>query len=994
MAEQVKAQPLTKNAFFENHVAPLFAKHCYKCHSHQADEAEGSLMLDSRSGWMIGGDSGPALIPGSPEKSLLMRAVEYRDDALQMPPAGKLAKEQIAILRKWIAQGAYDPRVKESAGGLGHGDDGSARLWSLEPIEHSTPPSVKQHAWPANPIDQFILRKLEAAGLRPAQKANRYALLRRATFDLTGLPPTPEEIRAFLESDSPDAFGRAVDRLLASPHYGERWGRHWLDLARFADSNGADINYAYANAWRYRDYVVRAFNIDKPYDRFIHEQLAGDLLVCNDDEQRNEALTATGFLMIGPKMLAEVDTDKLLIDIVDEQLDVVGQTFLGMTFGCARCHDHKFDPITTRDYYAMAGIFKSTKVISRLRPSNGVSEWLERDLANPVTAAEIRRHELKVAEIKQRIERLGGKPAAKSQQLEKKGAHRAVVVAGLPSLSSTTWAAWVRIHQPLNLDAVISATHAGADQGHSLGFHTGKTARHPRIVWNHGRGLHTIIVSPEPIALTEWHHVAATFDDQEKKLILYVDGKVKALRDNVSTTPFSTLNVGRREASKDWTFRGDVDEVVVFGRALSADEIMLLANEKEVNEGLVLRWSFEQIHDKTTIRDSSPGGHEGKLVGFTSGKQRLIAGRVGRGLSFGAGPLRMLQAELARMEASAPKAERVMAVAAATPIDLPIHVRGNHLRLADKPVPRGVPRVFAQTLEPAHIRSQDNGRLQLANWITDPRHPLTSRVMVNRLWHWHFGQGLVRTPSNYGARGDTPSHPKLLDWLAAEFVRSGWSIKHMHRLILTSSTYRQSSRRNAEAVIRDPENRLLARQNLRRLEAEAIRDALLSVSGSLDRGIGGSLLESPNYQRVSMGPRDPVYDKPRRSIYLPVIRVRGYHMFSIFDVVGSGQHLGRRPVTTVPQQALFMMNNPFVLRSSESLAERMRSEAKPSDTERLRALYLLMYGRPATEQETSTLLLNIAALRREIQAAGENEHSLWTHIVHMMIAANEFVYLR
>ncbi|NQV22960.1 MAG: DUF1549 domain-containing protein, partial [Rhodopirellula sp.] len=352
LADEVAVDVEKASRRFSESVLPLLKKHCYECHSHDADEAEGGLVLDSRAGWELGGDSGPAIVPGQPGRSLLQTAVEYLDSELQMPPAGKLSSREIAILRQWIADGAVDPRVAgpESPNANGQTVSHSQSLWSLQPVEVVDVPKADGDSWGLNEIDRFVLDKLRQQGMSLNAAADKYAVLRRATFGLTGLPPTLSEIDAFVSDDRSDAYQYLVDRLLSSPHYGERWGRHWL--ARYGDSNGGDINYAQANAWKYRDYVIESLNRDKAYDDFIREQLAGDLLPDGGSEdRRRELLTATGFLMLGPKMLAEADTDKLLIDIVDEQLDVTGLTFLGMTFGCARCHDHKFDPISTEDYY-------------------------------------------------------------------------------------------------------------------------------------------------------------------------------------------------------------------------------------------------------------------------------------------------------------------------------------------------------------------------------------------------------------------------------------------------------------------------------------------------------------------------------------------------------------------------------------------------------------------------------------------------------------------
>ncbi|MCA9122567.1 MAG: DUF1553 domain-containing protein [Planctomycetaceae bacterium] len=989
---------------FNDAVLPLLKKHCYECHSHEAGTAEGGLVLDSRAGWMIGGDSGPAIIPGQPDASRVFDAVRYSNTELQMPPDGRLPQRDVQVLRDWIARGAFDPRV---GGPLPEAGDHQqyarlSDLWSLQPVGNVKPPAIADSTWIRNDIDRFIVAKLSENDVLPNEVADKYALLRRATFDLLGLPPTIEEIEEFVADDSDDAYEQMIERLLDSPHYGERWGRHWLDLARYGDSNGGDINYAHANAWRYRDYVIQAFNDDKPYDDFIREQLAGDLLTDGGNAaRRRELLTATGFLMLGPKMLAEVDTDKLLMDIVDEQLDVTGLTFLGMTFGCARCHDHKFDPITTEDYYALAGIFRSTKVIDVLRPSNGVSEWLEIDVTSAETLTQIEQFSQERERLQRLLVDLGA--TTHSNRPASNAASKAIVVSDLPALRSTTWAAWVRIHSPQNLGGVISASYIGANQGHSLGFDNGNT---PRIVWNHGSQPHTIIAAPQPISFGQWHHLALTFNASSEQLRLYVDGHMAAVASNVATTEFSTIGVGRRESSQQFQFVGDVDEVQLFDRALDDEQIQSLSDRHTLPLSPLVHWEFGDIQGRTVV-DSADEGLDGRLIGVSARTGVIDDGVEGKAFSFSlfdedAVPdadrdrrIATLRTQIQQLESAMPARAQVMAVAESTPVDLPVHIRGNHLNLAERSIARSTPRVFDVAMNRVEVPANDNGRLQLAAWIADPSNPLTARVMVNRIWQYHFGEGLVRSSSNFGVRGEYPSHPELLDWLASEFVASGWSIKQMHRLIMNAAAYQRSSDFNAKAVKLDPENRWLARYPIRRLEAEAIRDSLLAVTNELDRTLGGTLLESSNKKRVTMSPDDPVYTSTRRSVYLPAIRIRGFEMFSIFDVSENGQHVAQRPQTMVAQQALFLMNNSLVLRRANCLAYIVSQQPGPFE-ERTNWLYRVLYGRPATEQETATLELAFDELASSNVSRDGERADLWTwqQIVHTLVCANEFIHIR
>jgi hypothetical protein len=1010
-ADDATQEAARASKHFSEVVLPLLKKRCYECHSHAADSAEGGLVLDSRAGWKLGGDSGPAIVPGRSEKSLLLTAVEYSDPELQMPPDSKLPAREIAILKDWIANGAFDSRVTEPGQRTGNTPaiPQPKDLWSLQPIEMVEVPETSDDARVRNDIDRFVLAKLIERRLEPNQAANKFALLRRAAFDLTGLPPTLSEIDDFVSDDRADAYKQLVDRLLKSPHYGERWGRHWLDLARYGDSNGGDINYAHANAWKYRDYVIKSFNDDKPYDAFIREQLAGDLLPDGGNaEVRRELLTATGFLMLGPKMLAEADTDKLLIDIVDEQLDVTGLTFLGMTFGCARCHNHKFDPISTEDYYAMAGIFRSTKVIDVFREPGGVSEWLEVD----VTPAETRATIEKLNDEKQRVQELlaelGALEKPKSNASNK--ANKAILAPKLPQLKSTTWAAWARLNSPQRLGAVVSATYAGADQGHSLGFDNGST---PRIVWNHGEGSHTIIAAARPIPFEEWHHIALTFDAAAERLRLFVDGSPAATASDVATSHFSTISVGRREASRQWQFNGDVDEVQIFSTALTEAEVEALAKKRATGSVPLIHWTFDRIVSDAVV-GAEQGGVDGRLVGASTTTGVIKDGVIGAAFSFeAAGVVSKQDAERTRkitglrkqvkaLEARMPAPSLVMSVGELSPVDLAVHLRGSHLKLASTVMARSTPKVFEDVLTPVAVPQNENGRLQLADWIASPKNPLTARVMVNRIWQYHFGTGLVRTSSNFGVRGELPSHPELLDWLARKFVESGWSVKHMHRLIMNSATYRQSSQFNADIAERDPENRLLGKYPVRRLEAEAARDSLLAATGELDRTVGGSLFKSENKKRVTMSPVDPVYASFRRSVYLPSVRVRSYQMFSIFDVSDSGQHVARRPQTLVAQQALFLMNNPLVTERAKELARQVTKQQAHFNV-RADWLHRLLFGRPATDRETSTLSEVFSELTDSALAGAEaairkdkTKAALfaWEHVIHAMLCSNEFIHIR
>ncbi len=725
-----------------------------------------------------------------------------------MPPREKLPAREIADLTRWVRLGAFFPASPSVAADSRPGRD----HWAFQSPADPAIPEVKDVGWPRSPLDRFILSRLESQGLRPAPPADRRTLLRRVTFDLIGLPPTPEEMNAFLADQSPEAFAHVVERLLDSPHYGERWGRHWLDVARYADSNGLDENVAHGNAWRYRDYVVTAFNQDKPYDQFVLEQIAGDLLPTpieagrrkpSGEEPdglrrpasalRSERLIATGFLALGPKVLAEPDETKMEMDIIDEQIDSLGRAFLGLTLGCARCHDHKFDPLTMEDYYGLAGIFKSTRTMESFKK---VARWHENVLAG-------------------------------DKELAQKAEH-----------------------------------------------------------------------------------------DQQ---------------------------IGRQKT------------------AIQA--LISKANEKLKAEkpGLVLPKNAESLYPETTRAE-----------------------------------LKRLRDVLSQLEKAAPTLPSAMGVKEGTVADTVVLLRGNHLT-PGKTVPRRFPAVLASG-EPA-LGTTRSGRLELARWLVRKDHPLTSRVLVNRLWRWHFGQGLVRSTDNFGKLGERPSNQPLLDWLAHRFVEKGWSIKAMHRLILLSSTYQMSSASEARAAEADPDNRLHWRASVRRLEAEAIRDSILAVSGTLDRTLGGSLLHVKNREYLfDHTSRDTTqYDSRRRSLYLPVIRNHLYDVFQLFDSTDATVGNGDRTTTTVSTQALFLMNSDLVAQATESLAGELLARKDLNDQARVGLLYLKAYGRPPTALESARASRAIAdfdlALQPRQPDPGKRRLQAWTLLCHAIVAANEFVYV-
>jgi cytochrome c553 len=867
--------------FFEKQVRPVLSQRCYECHSAEKKQ-KGGLALDTREATLKGGDTGPGLVAGDPAKSLLIEAVRYGNHDLQMPPKKRLSDAEVKALEDWVKMGAPDPRETAPAVARARTIDVNEgrKFWSFKPLARVEPPGTTP---PTSPIDGFINAKLAEKGLAPAPPADKRTLLRRATFDLTGLPPTPEEIDSFLADGAPDAFERVIERLLASPHYGERWGRHWLDVARYADSNGMDENIAFGYSWRYRDYVVRAFNDDKPFDQFIIEQVAGDLLPPSE-----EALTATGFLALGARVLAEPDVQKLEMDIIDEQIDTIGKAFMGMTLGCARCHDHKFDPVSQEDYYAMAAIFRSTRSLAAER-KGAIKFWHEHSLATPAQLEEQKKFDETLKAKKAEVTAFTTKARNEVKAgLQRRAADYLAAAALLPKNAKLT-------------DAEPLAKAAGLDADFVL-------------------SVRQYLDQHADVALfAEWRELAQ-------------QGDAEGVRAHYEP---------------------------IFAEALSTKKGEAYAALADAKGFLALPAKDADVLDAETLA---------KLAAMTQ--------------------------EVTEFEAKQPELPAIMSVEDAAIVKtLPVHIRGSYLTLG-QPVERGFPEVMRTSFAKPILSAKQSGRLELARWIASSEHPLTARVIVNRVWRWHFGQGIVGSPDNFGILGGQPSHPELLDWLARSFIESGWSIKDLHRLIMKSAAYQQASRvaspgaGHADPRLIDPENRLLWRANLQRLEAEEIRDAMLAASGWLDPKIGGKTIPLRNKEFVfNHTSKDATtYESPRRALYLPIIRNHLYDMLEQFDYPDPTMPSGSRNSTVIAPQALIMMNAPVVMECGARLAQRL---AAFPEEQRVPQVYALLYGRPPTEHEQADAL----ALLRDFSTT-ETPERAWALLAQTLLGANEFIYLR
>ena len=886
--------------FFENEIRPILHEFCFECHSSEA-KIKGGLLLDSKMGVEAGGDSGAAIVKGDPNASLLIEAIRYNNRDLQMPPKNPLPADKIAKLEKWITMGAPDPRTEATetaASPKGMSIEEGRRFWSFQPVTRPTVPDLES-SFILTPIDAFIQQNLTKHQLSPAPPASKPTLIRRVIQDLTGLPPTEAEISAFLDDDSPQAFENVVERLLESPHYGVRWGRHWLDVARYADSNGLDENIGFGNAWRYRDYVVDSFNTDKPYDQFLIEQIAGDLV----PNATQESITGTCFLQLGPKVMAEPDIEKLHLDVIDEQLDTLGKTFMGMTLGCVRCHDHKFDPIKQTDYYSLAAIFKGTKTFGG-ENMGAIKFWYEHSIATE-------KDKERIKNVDEQLKKLNAAASSfKSRQL-------AQIQSGARAKATDYLVACTKfdLNTPLTEVATVAAS-----------FNL-----HPRIL--HHCRRHLEFRRDDPF-FDDWHRFKAK-------------GQTAALRrhyHNVITEAQTTFAAAQKENDQAKTL---TDARLEAARAALYDKAGFLA--------------VPNVDSFALDEDS--------LAEY----YRLLS--------------------IARaFESNAPDPPALMGVGEGEVAKvIPMFIRGDHKRPGKK-VARGFPKVMHWSEKIPTLSESTSGRLELAEWMADPRHPLTSRVMVNRIWAWHFGQGLVASTENFGAMGDKPSHPQLLDWLADYFISSGWSIKAMHRIILRSSTWQMASQHPDETNFSriDPENRLHWKQNLRRLEAEQIRDSILAVSGRLDHRLGGKTLPLRNRQFVFNHTSEDhtTYDSLRRALYLPIIRNNLYPLFEQFDFPDPTMPTGTRHETVIAPQALVMLNDPLILDSAQAMARNILRQ-QPSQDERIRAVYLQTLGRPPRTKES----LRDARLLKELSDQ-TTETQAWMLYCQSLFASNGFFYLQ
>ena len=927
------APTVEQTEFFESKIRPLFETKCSTCHGEQVQMA--GLKLITAEGFLRGADTGPIVVEGDPGASRLIQNVRY-EGKIKMPPTGKLSDQEIAALEEWVKMGAPWPNAEASQnareGSSPQRPDSSPRWsekqlahWAFQPVSDTVAPVVTQEKWVQTAIDRFILARLEAEGLHPAPPAAKLTLLRRAKFDLQGLPPTKEEINEFLEDDSPRAFARLVDRLLASPRYGEKWGRNWLDVARYAESTGLDSDIKVPNAWKYRDYVIDSFNNDTPYDRFVIEQLAGDLLPPEKPGEVNErGIIATGFLAVGPKPVTQQDVVKLKYDVADEQIDTTSKAFMALTISCARCHDHKFDPISTKDYYSLAAIFASIKNFEELDPSTTRSKVHLEPLVPNDVHQRYKEHQERIQVVRQKIR----------------------------SITELAMLQHIIMQQGPGLADYMVAAH----EVYKKGADSAKVAADRRL---------------DCEVLQAWFEYLKPGGD----LRLHFEEWYKADESNL---PSVAEKYQERYLARgaEW-----IDKLRKW-----QEEIQAWDGTGKFPRRPDLDPSEDRFFSEVTLdaRSMDEGAKkvDGPFAVPQKERESLLADAMQPQVKEWREQLDLWEKE------GPPEPPMAYAVREDEPVEQHIFIRGSHHNLGE-PVTRQFPVVLAGEQQ-APITT-GSGRLELARWLVSPDHPLTSRVMANRIWYWHFGEGLVRTANNFGLTGEKPAHPDLLDFLAREFVRKGWSVKQMHRLIMLSSTYQMSSDAGDEVWRRDPSNRLWSRFERRRLTAEELRDSLLALDGSLDLAMGGTLVEkldSYGFENAYLHP-----DKTkRRTIYLPLYRNKIPSMLTLFDFVDSTASAGERSRTIIAPQGLYFMNSEFIYQRSRALAEHLLKLHVENDERRVEEAFWAAFGRGAKPEEVQKML-DFMARYPVSQQGAEARLERWQGLWRVLLASSEFSYL-
>ncbi|MBI2948238.1 MAG: PSD1 domain-containing protein [Verrucomicrobia bacterium] len=1096
---------------FEKQIRPVLVEHCFKCHSATSEKLKGNLRLDSREDMLKGGGTRPAVVPGDPEKSLLVEAIRYSNPDLQMPPKHRLADEQITSFVEWIRLGAIWPAEapEKQIVQTGVFDLAQRRRqhWAWHPIQPTRPSPVKDSGWVRNPVDQFLLAMLEKSGSWPARAADKQTLIRRLYYDLLGLPPPRREVEAFLQDQSPGAYENLADRLLSSPHFGERWARHWLDLVRYAETLGHEFDYPIHNAWRYRDYVIRAFNADVPYDQFVTEQISGDLISLprlHPTEGFNESCIGTAFFWFGQQTHSPVDVRQHQADVIENQIDVLTKTFLGLTVACARCHDHKFDAISTRDYYALYGVFASSRyaqraiepaesaaeIIQRLRqlkieirntfsdvwtdPIKTVAQYLlaERAMQTspPVSCEQI------AGEFRVDADRLSRWVQALQQASTSAEGHplqiwKRFTASGYPANPKACEEQWSALlaESKLVTGTDPSSSHAFAvfadfrSQDYSGWCPDGEGFGHKPspvgewIVGDTNRPVAAILQEPSAhsgaVSLRLQGALRSpTFAITNRFLHLFVSGRdarINVFIDNFALIQspiygslrqvlnhddfrWLTIDLSMWMGHRAYVELSDIATPDLAGggktegyspRGFAAVSRILLSEDKSPPKEPTFNAALTLLGDAPIDRIETLAQRYQQAVveavqAWTSGtslnsdkartqiallnwliQNRLLEAVDLVGVAKSSARLGKLLSEFHQLESVLPAPERVPGMADGTGLDERVFIRGSAKNFGEA-VPRRFLEAIAGPDQPSF--EQGSGRLELARRITDPSNPFLARVMANRVWHHLFGRGLVPTPDDFGLLGQPPTHPELLDWLAVYFRdEARWSMKKLIRLLVTSSAYRMSSKISDAAIEeKDPDNALLHRRSIRRLEGEAIRDALLAVSGRLERVMFGSSV--PVHLNEFMDGRGrpsksgPLDGAGRRSIYLEVRRNFLSPMMRTFDAPVPFTTVGKRTISNVPAQSLILMNDPFVVEQARAWARRLLRDPNQTPEALIKEVYYTAFSRPPSPGELSGAF-DFLGRQTEFYASNgsssDGRERAWADLCHVIFNAKEFIFI-
>ena len=937
--------------YFESQVRPLLVEHCQSCHGEKKQEA--GLRLDSARGLKAGGDSGAVIVAGEPDKSALVEVVRYQGD-IKMPPRGKLSDAAVATLERWVKDGAVWPESTSPSHSTDNLAEAARHHWAFQAIREPEIPAIKAQARVRTPVDTFILSKLEAAVLPLSSNVDRRTFIRRATFDLHGVPPTPEEVAQFEKDTSPDPFKNLIDRLLASPRYGERWGRYWLDVARYADTKGyvrLNENPRYPSSWTYRDYVIRAFNEDLPFDQFIVEQLAADLLPADpkNEEGHSSSLAALGFLTLGQRFLNSTP------DIIDDRIDLISRGLIGLSVGCARCHSHKFDPVPIQDYYALYGVFLNSvepREPPLILPRSQHSQYADY-----------------LKELKVRTDQL-------EHYLHEQ--HAALTVAMRTRVGEYLLAGQFDPVQA-NFLAVMFLIDAKKDLNPVM------TQRWARYLAQSRKGH-------DPV-LTPWHEMAQWLKQRQQENKNPSSGPVDQFTASDAFAAYLQEQIPKWQVMASPSTR--VSHVVL--DALSRSNPRSLSEMSQVYGDLLkqaaMKWEQSLQADASTTQLGEPEWEE--LRQLMQGERSPLTFPIEDVEDFlfvDTTTQQALHAEQRKVTdwiGSPGAAPHAMALEDVShPVDSRVFLRGNASNPGEV-VPRHFLTVLSNGQPPPFTHG--SGRLELARAIASPDNPLTARVIANRVWLNHFGAGLVRTPSDFGLRGEKPTHPELLDYLAHSLISQGWSLKSLHRLIMLSETYRLQCSTGDEqmdqlVILKDPENTLLSHMNRRRLDWESLRDSLLSVSGQLDGTMGG--------------PSVPLFKAPyssRRTVYGLIDRQNLASELRTFDFVPPDASSPQRHQTTVPQQALFMMNSPFLKQQVRHLAVRLDAMAGQTPAARIEAAYRWLFARSATAAERELGIKYLSSPETTTPETSEDGTPLylstWEEYLQALLLSNEFVFV-